>query len=110
MGHRRTSAHPDGDSGEDRSVTEDPSGKEVSDSQRITDDDSSSCEQSSADDEDEDNYAWTSIRELSWVPEIDDTFDNKKAELVEGGMSTGDAHQIASKRVLPNLRRNIGMN
>ena len=41
---------------------------------------------------------------------IDDTFDNKKAELVEGGMSTGDACQIAYKHVLLNSRRNIVMN
>ena len=115
MERHRALAHPCGDSEEDSSVTEDPSeeidpGTEVSDSQRSTDDNSSSDDQSSTDDEEEDDSVWTSIRELSWTPEIDDTFDNKKADLVEGGMSTGDAHQIAYKRILPNLRRNIATN
>ena len=114
MERHRVLAHPCADSEEDSSVTEDPSeeidpGTEVSDSQRSTDDNSSSDDQSSTDDEEEDSV-WTSIRELSWTPEIDDTFDNKKADLVEGGMSTGDAHQIAYKRILPNLRRNIATN
>ena len=113
MERHRVLAHPCADSEEDSSVTEDPSeeidpGTEISDSQRSTDDNSSSDDQSNTDDEDD--SVWTSIRELSWTPEIDDTFDNKKADLVEGGMSTGDAHQIAYKRILPNLRRNIAMN
>ena len=111
----RALAHPCADSEEDSSVTEDPSeeidpGTEVSDSQRSTDDNSISDDQSSTDDEEEDDSVWTSIWEQSWTPEIDDTFDNQKAELVERGMSTSDAHQIAYKRVLPNLRRNIAMN
>ena len=115
MERHRAVAHPCADSEEDSSVTEDPiedidPGIDVSDSQRSTHDNSSSDDQSSTDDEEEDDSVWTSIRELSWTPEIDDTFDNKKAELVERGMSTGDAHQIAYKRVLPNLRRNIAMN
>ena len=65
-------------------------GTEISDGQRSTDDDSCSDGQSSTDDE-EDDSVWTSIRELSWTPEIDDTFDNKKAEFVEESMSTSDA-------------------
>ena len=84
-------------------------GTEVSDSQRSTGDNSSSDDQSSRDD-DEDDSVWTSIRKLSWTPEIDETFDNKRAELVEGGMPTGDAHQITYKHVLPNLGRNNAMN
>ena len=115
MERHRALAHPCADNEEDSSVTEDPSeeidpGTEVSDSQRSTDDNSISDDQSSTDDEEEDDSVWTSIWEQSWTPEIDDTFDNKKAELVERGMSTSDAHQIAYKRVLPNLRRNIAMN
>ena len=115
MERHRVLAHPCADSEEDSSVTEDPSeeidlGTEVSDSQRSTDDNSISDDQSSTDNEEEDDSVWTSIREQSWTPDIHDIFDNKKAELVEGGMSTSDAHQIAYKRVLPNLRRNIAMN
>ena len=115
MERHRVVAHPCADSEEDSSVTEDPiedidPGTEVYDSQRSTNDNSSSDDQSSTDDEEEDDSVWTSMRELSWTPEIDDTFDNKKGELVEGGMSTRDAHQIAYKCVLPNLRRNIAMN
>ena len=111
----RALAEPCADSEEDSSVTEDPSeeidpGTEVCDSQRNTDDNSISDDQSSTDDEEEDDSVWTSIRQQSWTPEIVDTFYNKKAELVEGGMSTGDAHQVAYKRVLSNLRWNIAMN
>ena len=115
MERHRAVAHPCADSEEDSSVTEDPiedidPGREVSDSQRSTDDNISSDDQSSTDDEEEDDSVWTSIRELPWTPKIDDTFDNKKTELVEGGMSTSDAHQIAYKCVLPNLRWNIAIN
>ena len=39
-----------------------------------------------------------------------DTFDEKKAELVEGGMSASDAHQATYRCVLPNLRWSITMN
>ena len=114
MERHRAVAHPCAASEEKSSVTEDPSeeidpGTDVSDSQRSNDDNSISDDQISTDDE-EDDSVWTGIRELSWTPEMDDTFDNKKAELVEGGMSTGDAHQIAYKCVLSNLRRNITMN
>ena len=108
MERHRALAYPCANNEEDSSVTEDPS-EEVSDSQISTDDYSISDDQSSTDDEEEDDSVWTSIREQSWTPEIDDTFDNKKAELVEGGMSTSDAHQKAYKRVLPNLRWNIAM-
>ena len=65
---------------------------EVSDSQRSIDGNSISDDQSSTDNEEEDDSVWTRIREQSWTPEIDDTFDNKKAELVEGVMSTSDVH------------------
>ena len=107
--------HPFADSEEDSSTIEDLSevidhGAEVSDSQRSSDDNSSSDDQSWTDDEEEDDSVWTSIRELLWTQEIDDTFDNKKAELVEGGMSNDDAHQIAYKHALHNLRWNITMN
>ena len=83
MERHRALAHPCADSEEYSSVTEDPSeeidpGTEVSDSQRSTDDNSSSVDQSSTDDEEEDDSVWTTIRELSWTPEIDDTFDKQK--------------------------------
>ena len=115
MESHSTVAHPFVDSEDDCSVIEDPSehidhGAEVSDSQGSSDDNRSSDDQSSTDDEGEDDSVWTSIREQSWMPEIDDTFDHKKAELVEGGMSNSNANQIAYKHFLPNLRRNIAMN
>ena len=74
------------------------------------DDNSSSDSQISTDDEDDDDSVWNGIRRLSWTSELGDTFDDKKAELVEGGMSASDAHQAAYRCVLPNLRWNITMN
>ena len=68
------------------------------------DDNSSSDSQISTDDEDDDDSVWNGIRRLSWTSELGDTFDDKKAEFVEGGMSASDAHQAAYRCVLPNLR------
>ena len=75
-------------------------------------DDSSSGSQSteSSTDEDEDDSVWSGIRDLSWTTELVDTFDDKQAELVEGGMLASDAHQAAYRCILPNLRRNITTN
>ena len=81
-----------------------------SDEDENDDDNSSSDSQSSTDDEDDDDSVWSGIRDLSWTSELVDTFDDKKAELVEGGMSASDAHQAAYRCVLPNLRRNITTN
>ena len=47
-----------------------------------------------------DDSVWSCIRDLSWTSELMDTFDDKKAELVEGGMSASDAHQAAYRCVL----------
>ena len=74
------------------------------------DDNSSSYSRSSTADEDDDDSVWSGIRDLSWTSKLVDTFDDKKAELVEGGMSACDVHQAAYRCVLPNLRWNIIMN
>ena len=74
------------------------------------DDNSNSDSQSSTADEDDDDSVWSGIRELSWMSELVDTFDGKKPELVEGGMSASDAHQAAYRCVLPKLRWNITTN
>ena len=42
--------------------------------------------------------------------ELVSMFDDKNAELVEGGMLASGAHQAAYRCVLPNLRWNITMN
>ena len=68
MERQRVVAHPEADSEEDISVTEDPPkndyGIEASHFQRSANDDSSSNNQDIADCEDDDNSIWASIGEL----------------------------------------------
>ena len=78
-----------------------------------SDDDAQEDENSSSDSQrctDEDDSVWSCKRDLSWTSELTDTFDDKKAELVERGMSASDAHQAAYRCVLPNFRPNITTN
>ena len=50
---------------------------------------------------------WDVILQEAWAPEIEQTFYDKKAELMGEGMSTSESRQAAYSYVLPSLRRNI---
>ena len=121
MERHRVAPHRDVDSEEHSSVNEEPPEESdleressdengSSDDKRSTDDYSSSDDQSNTDDDDKNDSVWTSIQQMSWTQEVEDAFDEKKAELMERGMSARDAHQSANRHVLANLRQNIAVN
>ena len=69
-----------------------------SETENHTDGESSSDEESSID-ENEDTI-WEDLRDLSWTSKLLDTFEKKREELINEGMTANEAYQEAYRHIL----------